>query len=271
MLNVTEIQISAAKENDLDAIAAIVRATEGIVAEAASRHSKFAGSEDRTRAEDLAQEGRVAVWRAVSRFEGSTADQFAAYIRQTVEGAVTQARRAETWCGVTSRAAKDFELALRHAGGDPYAAERLAVLVDPMGDRKMSPDQARACRLAWQGLEYLDAPVATDGEGGPVTLGMVLAEELGMSSDLVTPSDRAAHRQEVIRGQVHRALGLLSDRMRHVLKADHGIAPVPQYGADVPDDVLATDMGLTPAQIQRARYCGQNRFSSLYLAGAHQW
>ncbi|WP_406113921.1 sigma-70 family RNA polymerase sigma factor [Kitasatospora purpeofusca] len=271
MLNLTEAQISAAKENDIDAITAIVRETEGIIAEAAQRHSKFSGDENRERAQDLAQEGRVAVWRAVSRFEGTTVDQFAAYIRRTIEGAITDARRAETWTGVCARAAKDFELALRYASGDPYAAEKLAVQADPMGDRKMSPEQARACRLAWQGVEYLDAPAGVDGEGESITLGMVLAEEIEMPADLVEAVDRSAHRRKVIRTQVHHALGLLSDRMRHVLKADHGISPVPHYGAGLPTGALAEDMGITAAQVRKARYLGQERFSTLYLAGAREW
>ncbi|MER5863797.1 sigma-70 family RNA polymerase sigma factor [Kitasatospora sp. NPDC002040] len=271
MLNLTDDQISAAKANDLSAITAIIRETEGIVTEAARRHSKFSGSEDQARAEDLAQEGRVAVWRAVERFEGETVAQFAAYIQRTIEGAITDARRADTWSGVSPRAAKDFELAMRFASGDPYAAEKLAVQADPMGDRKMSPENARACRLSWQGVEYLDAPAGTEESGEAITLGMVLAEELGMPAELVESSDRLAYRRKVVRTQVHHALGLLSDRMRHVLKADHGISPVPRYGTDVPDSTLAEDMGITAEQVQRARYRGQERFSALYLAGAKQW
>ncbi|MEW1668810.1 hypothetical protein [Streptomyces albidoflavus] len=50
---------------------------------------------------------------------------------------------------------------------------------------------------------------------------------------------------------------LLSDRQRHVLKADHGIAPVERYG-DGPDAALATDMGVTPYQVRQARAKGKN-------------
>ncbi|MFJ8472147.1 sigma-70 family RNA polymerase sigma factor [Kitasatospora sp. NPDC094011] len=271
MLNLTDAQISAAKANDIAAITAIIGETEPIVIEAAKRHSKFGGEEDPHRAEDLAQEGRVAVWRAVERFEGTTVAQFAAYIRQTIEGVITDARRAATWVGVSPRAAKDFEMALRFASGDPYAAERLAVQADPMRDRKMTPEQARGCRLAWQGLEFLESPAGIDREGSPITLGMVLAEEVAMPEDLIEAADRAAHRRTVLRSQVHRALGGLSERQRTVVKAEFGISPVPQYGPEIPDADLAADLSITAAQVKKARYLGKERFAALYLAGAQQW
>ncbi|MCX5398485.1 hypothetical protein [Streptomyces sp. NBC_00102] len=100
-----------------------------------------------------------------------------------------------------------------------------------------------------------------------MTLGDVVAGEMEEPAELVTASDVAAHRRDVVRTQVHRALGLLSDRQRHVLKADHGIAPVGYYG-DGPDAELAADMGATTTQVKQARCKGKARFAEVYRAGA---
>ncbi len=271
MLNLTEAQITAAQNNDLGAIAAIISETEGLVTEAARRHSKFAGEDNATRAEDLAQEGRIAVWRALERFEGTAVAQFAAFIRQTIEGAMSDARRAEVYAGLSASAAHDFEMAMRYAGGDPFEAEKVATRADVMGPRRMSAELANAARLSWQGLQYLDAPAGVDDQGEPVTLGAQLAEEIGLPADLVESGDIERHRRKVIRTQVHGTLGRMSERMAFVLKADHGISPVPRYGEDVPDSELAADMGVDAGQVRKVRYRAQERFSALYLAGAQQW
>ncbi|MGW3229397.1 sigma-70 family RNA polymerase sigma factor [Kitasatospora sp. NPDC001095] len=271
MLNLTEDQITAAKANDLDAITAIVRETESLVTGAAHYYAKHQGEYCATRAEDLAQDGRVAVWRAIGRFEGGTVEQFAAYIRRTIDKTISDARRAEMFEGLSPSAAKDFENALRHAGGDPYAAEHIATQDDVMGARRMSPELAYAARLSWQGLDYLSAPAGTDDEGEPRTLAVKLAEEIGVPADLVEPRDIENRRQAVIRDQVHRALGRLSDRQRTVLKAGHGISPVPLYRVAEDDAELAAEMDMTPYQVQQARTKGGKRFAELYTAGATQW
>ena len=104
-----------------------------------------------------------------------------------------------------------------------------------------------------------------------MTLGQLLADEIGIPADLIEGRDIATHRTRVIREQVHHALGLLSDRQRTVLKAGHGIMPLALYRTGTDDGELAEDMGVSTYQVQQARTKGQKRFAELYQAGARQW
>ncbi|MEU7642082.1 sigma-70 family RNA polymerase sigma factor [Streptomyces sp. NPDC039016] len=269
MTHLTHAQISAAKNNDLEAVASVIRETETLVR---SRARHFAGApveNGNTLAEDLAQAGRISVWQCISTFEGETPQAFMAYIDRHVNAAMMDLLRAETRPGVTARAAKDFEAALALAGGDPYEAERLAAS-DEMGGRRMTPEHAYAARLSWLGLDYLDRPVASD-DGEPLTLAAKVERETGMPIELITSADIASHRRSVIRDQVHKTLGALSERHRHVMKAGAGISPVAEYRPGVDDDELAADMGVTRYQVQQARTKGAKRFAELYRAGARAW
>lgn len=182
---------------------------------------------------------------------------------------MADARREATRPGISIYTAKRFEHAICLASGDPYEAEQIAAS-EEMGGEKLTPELARAARLSWLGLDSLDRPFNAGRHGESFTLGDVIAQEMGVPADLVDSADIASHRRRVIREQVHRSLGMLSERQRHVLKADHGIAPVGFYG-DEPDAVLADDMGATPYQVKQARVKGKNRFSELYRAGARTW
>ncbi|BAU83106.1 hypothetical protein SLA_2173 [Streptomyces laurentii] len=265
----THAQISAAKSNDLGAVEAVIRETESLVRNLAVF---YAGSSDKygnELVEDLAQVGRVTVWESLSKFEGAAPGAFMLFIRKALHTAMSECRRRETSPGVSARAAKDFEEALTRASGDPYDAERIAAS-DAMGDRKMSPEHAYAARLSWLGLDYLDRSAANEG-GEPLTLADKIERESGVPAELITPADIASHRRTMIRTQVHRVLGLLSERQRHVLKAGFGVSPVPQYRPGADDDELAADMGCTRYQVQQARTKGSRRFGELYRAGARAW
>lgn len=272
MTHLTHDQISAAKDNDLEAVSTVIRETENLVNSRARHYAGSAKDNGNALAEDLAQAGRIAVWQCISKFDGDTPQAFMAYIDRHVSTAMLDALRAETRPGVTARAAKDFEAALALAAGDPYEAERIAASPE-MGDRKMSSEHAYAARLSWQGLDSLDRPVEIPRQPGRpvITLGEKIAQEVGVPADLLDSAAIASHRRSVIRDQVHRALGALSDRQRHVLKAGFGIAPVAEYRPGADDDALAADMGATRYQVQQARTKGAKRFSELYRAGARAW
>ncbi|MGW8975116.1 hypothetical protein [Streptomyces platensis] len=266
MTHLTAELIFAAKRNDLSAISALIAETESLVISRANYHATLKGRLDADLAEDLAQVGRVRIWESLANFEGTERGEFLNYIGKALHSAMTEHRRAVTCQGVSPTTAKDFERAIELAAGDPYEAARIAT-TDAMGPRKMTRDRAYAALLAWLGTDSLDRPLNDDLYGEAITLGDVIAAESGVPVDLLDPRDYVSATRKTVRDQVHRVLGKLSDRQRHVLKADHGIAPVGHYG-DGPDAVLADDMGVTPYQVKQARVKGKNRFSELYRAGA---
>ncbi|MGW1839827.1 sigma-70 family RNA polymerase sigma factor [Streptomyces sp. NPDC002067] len=276
MTHLTHAQIESAKSGDLDAVSAIIRETEALIS---SRARHYAGSHvenGNSLAEELAQAGRISVWQCVEKFDGDSPQAFMAYMDRHLRTAMLDALRAETRPGVSPRTAKDFEAALSLAGGDPFEAERIAAS-EELGDRKMRPETAYAARISWHGLDYLERPLVPEftGDGaplaGPRTLAEMIERETGTPAELVTSADIASHRRTVIRDQVHRALGALSERQRHVLKAGYGISPVPQYRRGADDDELAADIGATRYQVQQARTKGAKRFAELYRAGARAW
>ncbi|MFG2916276.1 hypothetical protein ACGF0D_25720 [Kitasatospora sp. NPDC048298] len=267
MTNFTSDQLNAAQNGDLSAISAVIAEAETLIQQ---RAREFAISEtwaDHALAEDLASVGRIRLWEVLQTFEGDNPRKFMAYVDQALYSAMSEERRKFRRPGVSERTARDFELAITLAGGDPYEAVRIAS-TDEMGPRKMTRERAFAALTSWLGADSLDRPQSADaGEESGITLGDVVAVLASVPVDLVEPSDYVTTKRTIVRDQVHRVLGLLSERQRHVLKADHGIAPVNYYG-DQPDQVLADDMGVTPYQVKQARVKGKSRFSELYRAGA---
>ncbi|MEV7360378.1 sigma-70 family RNA polymerase sigma factor [Kitasatospora sp. NPDC091276] len=271
MTHLTIDQLYAAKANDMDAISAVITETDALVIGRARNFATQAGRLDQDLAEDLAQAGRMVVWDSLRTFEGTTPEQFMTYITRAMTSAMRDHRREITRPGVTAQTAKDFDLALTLAAGDPYEAVRIASTAE-MGPRRMEPDRANAALLAWLGMDSLDRPWVLDtGEVPSVTLGDVVATIAAVPVDLVEAADFETTRRTVIRDQVHRTLGLLSDRQRHVLKADHGIAPVRDYAAHGGDAELADEMGITRKAVHEARCKAQKRFGELYQAGAQTW
>lgn len=267
MTHFTAEMISAAKANDLSAISAVIAATDELIMRRANDYAvRAGGGVDQDLADDLAQAGRIRLWESIALFEGESPRQFMVYVDKALHSAMTEHRHQLKRSGVSASCAKDFETALTLAAGDPYEAARIAT-TDAMGPRKMTRDRAYAALLAWLGTDSLDRPLNDDLYGEAITLGDVIAAESGVPVDLLDPRDYVSATRKTVRDQVHRVLGKLSDRQRHVLKADHGIAPVGHYG-DGPDAALADDMGVTPYQVKQARVKGKNRFSELYRAGA---
>ncbi|MEV0445471.1 hypothetical protein AB0I84_08070 [Streptomyces spectabilis] len=266
MTNLTAEIISAAKENDIDAVRAVIKETETFVSQRARNYATGAGRTDHHLAEDLTQAGRIVIWECLATFGGKTGAQFMAFIDRELHSVMRDLRQQCTNPGVSAQTTKDFETALTLASGDPYAAARIAT-TDEMGPRKMTSDRAYAALLSWLGTDSLDRPHDVDENDDEMTLGDVVAAVAEVPADLLDSHDYETTRRTVIREQVHRTLGLLGERQRHVLKADHGISPVADY-SDRPDAELAADMDATAKQVKEARAKGAKRFATLYTAGA---
>jgi RNA polymerase sigma factor (sigma-70 family) len=254
VINLTMDTIRAARDNDLGAVGEVVREMDERVGQLARKAATGRGE---SLAEDFAQVGRIAVWEALPRFNGNSVAEFFTFMNRTAEGAITGARLAETRHGVSRDVARDFETALSRSGGDPYDAERWAQS-DAAKPRKMSPETARAARLAWQGVDSLDVPA--EGYG---TFGDTIPEELRDSVDI-----RNA-RQRAIRDAVHTTLDKMGAGQRAILEGTYGIerGDTPYFGTEHEAD-FAEHMGCTVEALQRNRPKAKSRFRVLYLAGA---
>ncbi|GAB2572624.1 hypothetical protein GCM10027168_01820 [Streptomyces capparidis] len=267
MIDLTEAQIAAAKDNDLKAVTAVVKATEQRIQQLAWKYATGAGRTDQTLADDLAQTGRIAVWEGLKRFKGRTVAEFFTFMDRTLKGVMSDTRKEETRHGVSRSVAAAFERALSLAGGDPYEAEWVATTKEAMGDRRLSPETAYAARLSYQGLEYLDAPRGESETGEVVTLADTLAAESGVPVDLLDPSDYARQRSKKTGLKVRKVLARLGEQQRIVLMALTGIVPVDFYGTER-DDELAADYGIPPRQVRVVRSKAKDRFAELWLAAA---
>lgn len=271
MIDLSEAQISAAKDNDLEAVTAVVKATEERVKQLAWKYATGGGRTDQDLADDLAQTGRIAVWEALSRFKGKTVAEFFTFIDRTLKGVMSDTRKEETRHGVSRAVAADFERALSMAEGDPYKAEHLATTKEAMGARRMSEEMAYAARLSYQGLEYLDAPVQdasfhnADGSYGHATVADTFAERAGVPADLLEPSDFERERRKRTTEKVHDTLNRMGDQQRTVLMALTGIEPVGYYGTEH-DDELSADYGIPRHRMCVIRSKGKDRFASLWTA-----
>ncbi|MFE4516343.1 sigma-70 family RNA polymerase sigma factor [Kitasatospora sp. NPDC056783] len=271
MTHLTIDQLYAAKSNDMEAISAVIAETDALVMARARNFATRSGRLDQDLADDLAQSGRMVVWESLKTFGGDSPEQFMTYLTRAMESAMRDQYREIVRPGVTARAAKDFDIALSLAAGDPYDAVRIAT-TEEMGPRRMSPEGATAALLAWLGMDSLDRPlVGEHGDMSGVTLGDVVASIAAVPADLVEPADYETTRRTVIRDQVHRALGLLSERQRFVLKGDHGVSPVRDYSACGGDTEMAEDLGITAKSVHEARAKAKKRFRELYTAGARTW
>ncbi|MFJ7250740.1 sigma-70 family RNA polymerase sigma factor [Kitasatospora sp. NPDC098652] len=270
MTTFTPGQISAAQNGDLSAISAIISEAETLIQQRAREYAISESWADYALADDLASVGRVRLWEVLQTFEGDNPRKFMHYVDQALHSAMSEERRKHRRPGVSERTARDFELAITLAAGDPFAAVQIAT-TDEMGPRKMTRDRAYAALLSWLGTESIDPHRSADAEDDSGdALRDVVAVLAEVPADLVEAADYDTTRRNAIREQVQRTLSLLSERQRHVLKADHGIAPVGLYG-DQPDAVLADAMGVTPYQVKQARIKGKTRFAELYAAGAQTW
>jgi len=186
MNGITIEDIRAAMDSDLDATRRVIEATEarvtGLAIKAAFR-TGATGDQLSMYREEFAQVGRVAVWEALSRFNGADVDTFFAFIHATVRDRLADAAREELngAAGVDKDATKTFGAVLRDmADGNVLLAERLCQTELPAGKR-LSADRANAARIAWQGSVSIDAPAtASNAETGA---------DHGLGETLVAPAD----------------------------------------------------------------------------------
>ncbi|MGW6754555.1 hypothetical protein [Streptomyces sp. NPDC055006] len=165
----TFAQILAAQNSDPAALGERMAATSAVVAATESRVVKLAQSAARRMApggprymdyvDQFTQDGRVAVWEALSRFKGDSVDVFFGFIYSTVETKLLDAVRSERnpGAGVDEDAVKVFGKMLVMAEGDVYLAERFARTIPKTKDR-LGAGRAQAARLAWQGTSSIDKP-----------------------------------------------------------------------------------------------------------------
>lgn len=264
--------IKAAQNNDLEAIAAVVQATESRVSILARRAANRMGSSFAEHFEEFQQIGRIAVWDSLPRFAGDNVDSFYAFIYSTVEAKLLDAVRSERNSGADKDAVHVFATMLELAEGDPFRAEKLVQTVPPKG-RRLSADRAYAARLAWQGTESVDHYAANKGQDDvtgdyfTMTLAEGLASTLGIPEDLITAADLSAAQREQRNALVRGVLETLGEQQREVLKYSFGIGGYLNFGhGDSGDDAaLAEHMGLSVAQIRPARSKGLKAFAARYV------
>jgi RNA polymerase sigma factor (sigma-70 family) len=273
----TFAQITAAQNNDIPATSAVIEATESRVLKLADTAARRMGGRLDDYREEFAQVGRIAVWEALSRFNGETVDSFFAFMYSTVENVLMDAVRGERngAAGADDDALKVFASMLELANGDVFVAEKLSQTVPPKG-RRLGRDRANAARLAWQGSESIDVPSPsqanadrgyspTTGGNNALTLAESLAGTLGVPEDLITPSDVTAEERRRKCAVVQAVIDTMGDNQAHVIRASFGIDPVGFYGRGENDDELAADMGIEKKQVQDARKKGLRSFGKRYI------
>jgi len=275
MSALTIAQIRAAQHNDLDAVTAVITATESRITrlayQAAQRMAQYGDRLSEYR-EEFEQVARVAVWEAIPRFDGETVDAFFAFIYKTVEGVLLDAVRSERngGAGADKAAIQIFGQMLVKAGDDPYLAEKLCQTVPPKGKR-LSADRANAARLAWEGTVSLNAPApVADGYGEGDIMGALaetVATEMGMPEDLVTADDMTREADRVKHAVVNAILDVMGENQRTVIRHSFGIAGHTCYGyGDQGDDEgMSAEIGLPVVKIRDARTKGLKAFAKRYI------
>ncbi|MFE0692750.1 sigma-70 family RNA polymerase sigma factor [Streptomyces sp. NPDC058869] len=153
--------IHAAQNNDLAAVAEVIKATESrvevLAGKAALRIAPHRGPRFVDYRDEFIQVGRVAVWEALGRFTDTTVDAFERYAYTTIERTLKDAVRAERngAAGADADAMKVLAAMVEAADGDVYEAARLAQTLPPKGKR-LSAERAEAARMAWQGAVSID-------------------------------------------------------------------------------------------------------------------
>lgn len=271
MIDLSVEQIRAAADKDLEAVTAVLAALEPRIGQLANKYATNGGNRNHDLADELEQEGRIAVWQCIERFEGDSVAQFFTYVDRSLKGVMDDKRRIETRQGVSEDTARRFERCLTVCAGDPYEAEREAVRADgALGRERMTPDMAYAARLAWQGVDYLDAPVPGSNGGGDggqdVTLKDRIADRfVGLPEDLAEPADIERGHRKAVKFAVHNTLALMGKQQAFVLRATFGIDPVPPMDSD---REIAESLAIEEKRVTVIRFKGKERFRSLYLAGA---
>ncbi|WP_052509606.1 sigma-70 family RNA polymerase sigma factor [Kitasatospora griseola] len=250
--------IRQAQDKDLAAVTEVIKATESRVT---SMAHKFASSSDQR--DEFAQVARVAVWEAIARFDGDTVDSFFAFMTRTAEMTMRDAVRTEKNQGATGAdhaALKTFAACAREANGDLDVAQALCQTLPPKG-RRLSPDRARAARMAYEGPISLDMPNAETG----ADISDMIASDYGIPDDLVEPADITRDQRDRKIKTVRAVLDSMGAKGSYILKATYGIDPVVCLGTGAEaDEELAEILDTKPATVRVLRNQAHKSFESRY-------
>jgi RNA polymerase sigma factor (sigma-70 family) len=272
--------IADAQTNGFAGLEAVNEAMTGRIeklADAAARRMTQNGMRFEDFREDFRQDGALAMFEALPRFEGDTVDAFYAFMWATIENALKDKVREARNQGADEDALKVFASMLEKADGDVYLAEKFAQTVPPKG-RRLSADRAQAARMAWQGAASLDAPAVTvDGpSAGSVSQGDYqasyslaegLASSLGVPDDLVTAEDITSEERRQKHAIVNAILATMSDNQANALRLSYGIGDVQCFGTGDAGDLpgLAAALGLDIIPARDARVKGHKAFAKRYI------
>jgi hypothetical protein len=282
MSTLTLDQIRDAQLNGFAGLEAVNSAMTGRIAKlaeaAARRIDPSAGAWYRENREDFRQDGALAMFEALPRFDGDTVDAFYAFMWSTIENTLKDKVREERNGGADADAVKIFGAMVEKADGDVYLAEKFAQTLPPKG-RRLGADRAQAARLAWQGAASLDAPPAKEHYTGVAQmgdyaalpcLGEQLASSLGIPEDLLTADDMTAEENRVKHAMVWAILDSMSANQANALRHSYGIGGAQCFGTGIDGDLLglAAFLGVEMTQARDARTKGHKAFAKRYIKAA---
>jgi hypothetical protein len=176
---ITIAQIRAAQANDIAGVTALLAEMDERINRLAAQAARRLPDGTATR-EDFAQDAREALFLALPRVTGDSADSALGFLYASMAETLKDKVRAERYQGADKDAVKAFMQAYAETG-DEYAAEALVQAL-PKGKR-LSADRAAAARLAWQGVASIDRP---NGDDESATLADTLAAPV-VEVDVIRP------------------------------------------------------------------------------------
>lgn len=254
---ITIEDVRAAQDNDMAALTRISEYIDGAVTRMASNVARSSGVG--ADADDLAQEGRIAVWQALPKFRGDTVDEFVSFAYRTAKRAMLVTRQEENAPGLPEYAATVFSAMLTRTHGDHELARELAQTLPPKGQR-LSKEAAWSAYAAFNTEVVPEGSTYDNDPGGWARLEWLYAAH-GVPADLVTASDITKEAQRERAAIVHAVLNSMTDLMNEVLRGTYGIER-PEI-ADI--DELADALGLDRASVRRARSKGHASFAKRYI------
>lgn len=267
--SLTMEQITAAQNNDLAAIEAVVSAMETRIQTVSMAEARRLQRDSAYYSDEFAQEARIAVWEALPRFTGTTVDDFFGFMHKTVCGVLKETASAERNPGADRDALKVFAAWVKRCEGDAAMAEKMCQTVPPEGGRRLGRDRAHAARLAWQATSSLDSMLGgEEGESDGCTYANLLASNLGIPEEFITAGDIAAEDKRQNVAIVRAVLDSMGEQTANVLRGSFGIAPMMYYGharGDNGDIELAEFLGMTEKQVKTGRAKGYMAFAKRYV------
>lgn len=257
--------IEKARNNDTQAINQVLsefdKTISGMVYEIANRY----GITSSVQRDDLAQEARIALWKALYRFTGDSVSHFKSFMHKTMKHAMQDARLTERLNGVTGvdrHAWNEFVKNLRETDFDYDEAERMT-----RETYRISATRARAARLAVEGQVSIDALVSFEDNDDKAVSG-TLADDTGQP-ELIYLAEYEPDGEDTREDRIARVRAIINrmrGNRRAVLCARWGIdSPCLGSGAEA-DNELAAVLGVTPANVRSTRTQAHKSFAKSYSA-----